>query len=242
MPPPRVRVWGGGDGTLTSGWDCWGAGPAGARGGQDGSCSPGLAGSEPGARASTGGGGKVAGGWREGGGKASVGLCASASHGARERERTRTALHTRGHVKWRGAHVFLLRTVRRSRAPPWHGLGEPGFGDVALDPERGVCRHRLPARQAAVQEPPSVHGNGAGGALFPFPGPGLSGRRPWAPLLRRLGPEPPGPFLLLSHRTRPCTWPPTHCPLPCQPTRRPPPRLLGLTFDPTSTGHSPHIA
>lgn len=32
MPPPRVGVWGGGDRTLTSGCDCPGAGPAGARG------------------------------------------------------------------------------------------------------------------------------------------------------------------------------------------------------------------
>lgn len=64
-------------------------------------------------------------------------------------------------------------------------------------------------------------------------GSGLSGRRPWAPLLRRLSPEPPAPF---------SSFPTAHCPLPCQPTRRPPPLLLGLTFDPTSTGHSPRIA
>lgn len=118
-----------------------------------------------------------------------------------------TALHTgQCEAEW-VAHVILLGMVHRSRDPPWHGLGEPGFGGVALDPEQRVRHHRVSARQAAVQEPPSVHGNHVGTCYVPLPKPlGSLGVGLWrfrVFLWTCVSPEPTRPFL---HCTPLCAW------------------------------------
>lgn len=86
---------------------------------------------------------------------------------------------------------------------------------MALDPERRVRHHWIPAGQAAVPEPPSVHGT-HGPSPCPLPEPA------WPPAPR----THPGPRLhclsLLLPAVRPQTLPASH-----------------LTLDPTSTWPSP---
>ena len=112
-----------------------------------------------------------------GAGKASLGRCAP-HPGPSERTcdwekggREHSSAYPGGVGAAQVAHVFLLCAVHRSRDPPGHGLGERGFGGVALNPERGVCHHWLSAGQAAVPEPPSVHGNHVGTRCVPLPKP-----------------------------------------------------------------------
>ena len=171
-----------------------------------------------------------------GGGKAPLGLCAPAPpvspmgtcDGGRE--------GGLGHVEaMHVAHVFLLGTVHRSRDPPRHGLGEPGSGGAAHDPEQGVCPHRGPAGKAAVQEPPAVHGNHkALAAPSPqAPGTGASPEPPWPLGLPFSSTHPvglvTGLYVLSLVRPTSCPW-------------GPPPLLLGLAFGPTSTWHSPCVS
>ena len=99
------------------------------------------------------------------GGKASLGLYGPVPPMTRKREGRCAQLCTGGQC----THVFLLVTVHRSRDLPCHGLGERGFGDVAFDPERGVCSNWLSSGQASVQEPPSVHGNCEPPDCIPLP-------------------------------------------------------------------------
>lgn len=136
-----------------------------------------------------------------------------------------------------GCSRVPVGTLHRSQHPPGHGPGGPGFG--------GVRPHGHPAGEAAVPEPPSVHGN-HGPCQAPAHAPWLTGcRGVWAfrvPPRTCVSPEPTGSFLCLSPFPLPSSPRPlacTHCPPPsCRPFLGPP-FPLGLTFGPTSMWHSP---
>lgn len=131
----------------------------------------------------------------------------------------RTAVHSFAHeVAWSGAGCSRVPVGHRSRDPPWHGLGEPGFGGVAPDPERGVRHHRVSAGQAAVQEPPSVHGNHVGTCRVPLPKP----LGTWG-VQSGHGGSPLGPVSALSQHD-PFLCPPTTPSLHAMSTRPTPPR------------------
>lgn len=158
-----------------------------------------------------------------GGAKAARGLCApTPARLSREDSwpgTARTAVHSFAHeVAWSGAGCSRVPVGHRSRDPPWHGLGEPGFGGVAPDPERGVRHHRVSAGQAAVQEPPSVHGNHVGTCRVPLPKPLGS----WG-VQSGHGGSPLGPVSALSQHD-PFLCPPTTPSLHAMSTRPTPPR------------------
>lgn len=136
--------------------------------------------------------------------------------------------------------LFLSGEVHRSWDLPWCGLGEREFGDVALDPERGVRHHRLSAGQAAVQEPPSVHGNHVGTHCAPLPKPlGPWGIKIWAfraPPWTRVNPEPA--MAPVSTTSPSVSGLQVQTPLP-QPSQGASTLLPELTLDPPSMWPSP---